>query len=541
MNDGQDRNSREQLWQHVQSGEKWDAVIIGGGIVGAAVLREAIRAGLKVLLLEQRDFAWGTSSRSSKMVHGGLRYVASGHFKIARDSVRERQRLLKQVPGLVEPLKYLFADRKGKFPGRRSFTALLLIYDLLARRMDHRFLNRNQLAFQAPQWQQEGLKGACQYTDAATDDARLVLRILQEAVDAGGQVLNYCSVESLLREDEGNGLNRVKGVVVRNTLTEEHATVLAGVVINATGVWTDQLRQTLAEESTVRPLRGSHLVFPAWKLPVFQAVTLMHPEDKRPVFIFPWEGSTVAGTTDLDHKQDLSVEPSISRQEVDYLFAVLQSEFPSVGLKESDVIATYAGVRSVIGTGRLNPSSEKREHCIWGEHGLVSVAGGKLTTFRLIAQDVLEAAARYLPTLKDIRSDAPVFESVEEPASLRLLVGADQCRRLIGRYGARVVPWIESAQPGELDLVPGTHTLWIEFKWAAAHERVVHLDDLLLRRTRIGLLVDNGAIEHLPRIKEMCQTLLDWDDRRWQQEVDRYVDLWQAYYSLPAAAEGASL
>jgi len=541
MNGGGDEERRDQLWQRLQSDEKWDAVIVGGGIVGAAILREAVRFGLKVLLLEQRDFAWGTSSRSSKMVHGGLRYVASGHFKIARDSVRERQRLLKQVPGLVEPLKYLFADRKGKFPGRRSFTALLMIYDLFARRMDHRFLNRNQLAFQAPQWQQDGLKGACQYTDAATDDARLVLRVLQEAVAAGGQVMNYCSVQSLLQEDNGHEAKQAVGVVARNILNDETASISAGVVINATGVWTDQLRQLLAAESTVRPLRGSHLVFPAWKLPVLQSVTLMHPEDKRPVFIFPWEGSTIVGTTDLDHEQDLSVEPSISRQEVDYLFAVLDSEFPSVGLKESDVISTYAGVRSVIGTGRLNPSSEKREHCIWNDNGLVSVAGGKLTTFRLIAQDVLEAASTYLPALKDVKSDAPVFDSVNGSTSLRLLLGADQCRRLIGRYGREIVPWIESAEQGELELIPGTHTLWTELKWAAARERVVHLDDLLLRRTRIGLLVKQGASEHLPRIKELCQSLLDWDDSRWQEEVERYNKLWQSYYSLPVAAEGASL
>lgn len=540
MNDGEDRDNRDQLWRRVQSGEKWDAVIIGGGIVGAAILREAVRVGLKVLLLEQRDFTWGTSSRSSKMVHGGLRYVASGHLKIARDSVQERQRLLKQVPGLVEPLKYLFADRTGKFPGRRSFTALLLIYDLLARRMDHRFLNRDQLAFQAPLWQQDGLKGASQYTDAATDDARLVLRVLQEAGDVGAQAMNYCAVQSLLIENEGSDSEQVVGVVARNVLDNETVSVPAGVVINATGVWSDQLRKHSVEESTVRPLRGSHLVFPAWKLPVFQSVTLMHPEDRRPVFIFPWEGSTIVGTTDLDHQQDLSMEPSISRQEVDYLFAVLESEFPTAGLRESDVISTYAGVRSVIGTGRLNPSSEKREHCIWDENGLVSVAGGKLTTFRLIAQDVLEAAGRYLPALKDVRNDASVFDSVEEPASLRLLVGADQCRRLTGRYGAGIVPWIESAQPGERELIAGTYTLWIELKWAAARERVVHLDDLLLRRTRIGLLVANGASEHLPRIKKMCQPLLDWDDGRWREEVDRYLGLWQSYYSMPATEEEAS-
>ena len=533
MNRPRYQPDRGQLWQRISGDQTWDAVIIGGGIVGASILREAIRSGLKVLLLEQRDFAWGTSSRSSKMVHGGLRYIAHGDFKTARDSVRERQRLLQQAPGLIEPLNYLFADRKGKYPRRWLFLALLTVYDLLARRIDHGFLKPDQLSWQVPYWNQDGLLGASQYTDAATDDSRLVLRLLQESTAAGACALNYCHVQTLLRGDDQCAGGRVTGVVARNEVTGECANVAARMVINATGVWADQVRNQVGGEPSLRPLRGSHLVFPAWRLPVFQAITCMHPADQRPVFIYPWEGATVVGTTDLDHEQELSAEPRITTAEVDYLFEILDSEFPSFRLKPVDVISSYAGVRSVVGTGRLNPSAEKRSHSIWDEHGVITVAGGKLTTFRLIARDVLRAASAYLPEFAQLGNDSQVFAVGAEPADLKLSLGADHRRRLLGRYGPEIVPWIAESDRRNLELIPGTRTLWIELQWAATRENIVHLDDLLLRRTRIGLLLPNGATAQLDRIRRLCQQPLGWTDQKWNQEVDRYTALWQAYYSLP--------
>ena len=521
-----------QFATRLKAAQPWDVIIVGGGIVGAAVLREAVRAGLKAVLLEQRDFAWGTSSRSSKMVHGGLRYIASGDIKITRDSVRERQRLLQQVPGLVEPMRYLFADRKRQYPGRWLFTALLSVYDLFAGKRDHRFLHKQDLLMQAPHWNEEGLTGACQYTDAATDDARLVLRLLQEAVADGGIAFNYCEVERVQQDNSG----LVSGVVARDVETGEQYTIAARVVVNATGAWADKMRTSMGAEPRVRPLRGSHMLFAPWQLPVYQSLTFMHPKDKRPVFIFPWEGVTVVGTTDIDHHQDLSQEPSITREEVDYLFTALASQFPNLELTESDVISSYAGIRSVVGTGALNPSREKREHCVWDEHGLITVTGGKLTTFRIIALDVLKALANYLPQVSQDHQEARIFAAGDEPESLRFLLAADQRRRILGRYGAAIIPWLEAQDTDNLGLIPGTQTLWLELGWAAANENVVHLDDLLLRRTRIGLLVQNGAAAHLPRIRRLCQSCLGWNDQHWQREEARYMALWQRCYSMPQAS-----
>lgn len=530
-----DKASRQCLWQQLvaeQGDSQWDMVVIGGGIVGAGVLREAARLNLKVLLLERQDFSWGTSSRSSKMVHGGLRYIASGDFRITRESVIERERLLREAAGLVNPLPYLFTSRKRQFPGRWAFTALLNIYDLFAGRRDHRFLAPDELELQAPHLQAEGLKGACQYTDATTDDSRLVLRIMDEAVQDGDvQLLNYVAVESLVQE-----AGRVVGVRARNLLNDESAEMRAKVVVNATGAWADKLRQQVGGEQHIRPLRGSHLVFPYHCLPVSQAVTLLHPADRRPVFIFPWEGVTVVGTTDLDHREDLDREAAITREETDYLLRLIDEQFPSLAVTESDVLSTWSGVRPVVSSGKLDPSAERRDHSVWQDQGLVSVAGGKLTTFRAIALDVLAAAADYLPMEGlDKKLDQPIFAPLQ-PVADRLvrLLPADQRRRLLGCYGADIVPWLLAEQAANLEAIPGTRTLWTELRWAASREAVCHLDDLLLRRTRIGLLVRDGAMEHMDRVRELVQPLLGWDDSSWGSEVERYRGICRDFYSLPA-------
>ena len=292
---------REALWNTLERGdESWDMVIVGGGIIGAGILREAARRGLKALLVEQRDYAWGTSSRSSKMVHGGLRYIAQGDIGLTRDSLRERERLLRELPGLIQRMGYYFTLRKGQFPGRLPFSILLTIYDRLAGIKDHRFFTRREVEQRFAGINSQGLKGACYYTDTVTDDARLVLRILQEAVGAGGRAANYMKVTSLLKST-----GKVVGVVIANVEAGGQLEVKARSVINATGAWADRLRNEVNPEKRVRPLRGSHLVLPAHRLPVSDVLTIFHPEDKRPVFIFPWEGATVVGNTDLDHHEDL--------------------------------------------------------------------------------------------------------------------------------------------------------------------------------------------------------------------------------------------
>ncbi|MBC7684741.1 MAG: glycerol-3-phosphate dehydrogenase/oxidase, partial [Bdellovibrionales bacterium] len=353
----------------VLAAREWDLLIIGGGITGAGILLEAARRGLKALLVEQRDFAWGTSSRSSKLVHGGLRYLKEGRFALTRESVRERNALMREASGLVEPQGFAFADYGRGKPGRTSFLAGLAIYDLMAGRRERHYLKGGEFLMLAPNVSRSALLGGVCYTDAKTDDARLVLRVLQEAQEHGGVAVNYLAAQALLRTGSRvTGARLVDGVDGVDGAAYE---VKARLVINATGAWADKLRGHAGAAPKIRPLRGSHLVLPAWRLPLAQAVSLMHPRDGRPVFAFPWEGVTLVGTTDVDHRGELNDEAAITRPELDYLLLALDAQFPQLRLSEADVLATYAGVRPVVDSGQADPSKEGREHAVWVDDGLL--------------------------------------------------------------------------------------------------------------------------------------------------------------------------
>jgi len=526
---------RNQLLARMRRGEAcdWDMIIIGGGITGAGVLREATRAGYRALLLEQRDFAWGTSSRSSKMVHGGLRYLGAGDFKLTRHSLTERERLLREAPGLVDRMGCYFTLRKGVFPGRRVFSMLLWLYDRLAGIKDNHYCDAEQMQKKFSGMAAQGLQGACYYTDAVTDDSRLVLRVLQESISAGGQALNYTRVDELLLEQ-----GKVRGVLLSDG--GEQLQLRAPVVVNATGAWADKLRGQVNAEKRVRPLRGSHLVLPKHCLPVSETLGLMHPVDKRSVFIFPWEGAIVVGTTDLDHSEELDSEASISEQEVDYLLQMLHNEFPQQAISRDDIIATYAGVRPVIGSEKSkDPSKERRDHAVWEDQGLVTASGGKLTTFRLIALDVLNAAAVHLPAAGSVKRndvDERVFSMPTLSAAELLPDRSGWAQRLLGRYGAAAKPMLDAAEPGEDQRISGTQFSLAECRWALRHEAVQHLDDLLLRRTRLGLLLRQGGEQLFDALQRIFSDELDWNEQQWQAEVSRYRRIWQSHYSLPSAA-----
>lgn len=504
----------------------WDLIVIGGGISGAGILREAARRGWTCLLLEQRDFAWGTSSRSSKMVHGGLRYIAKGQLKLTRDSVRERQRLLQEAPGLVDPLSFVMAHYQGQFPGPKVFGGLLALYDALAGKRNHLYYPLQALRYLAPGLKQDGLLGGTRFFDAVTDDARLVMRVLGEARGDGGEALNGVKVIELLRD---NG--RVVGLLGEDSESGRRFSFRSRVVAQATGAWADKLRATAGEH--VRPLRGSHLLLPAWRLPVAHAFSFMHGADRRPVFVFPWEGATVVGTTDLDHSEPLDQEARISSAEADYLLAACAQQFPAAAISARDVLSTWAGVRPVVSDGSVGrkPSDETREHALWLEPGCVTLAGGKLTTFRLLALEVLRACAEMLGRALDDQA-AATFPACP-PAPMPSLSPAQQ-RRLAGRYGCELPRLLALLGAVGSKRVAGSDTLWVELAWAAQNELVLHLDDLLLRRTRLGLLLAEGAKAELPQIRALCQVRLGWDDQRWEQEERDYLELWRRCYSLPA-------
>ncbi|CAG0936181.1 glycerol-3-phosphate dehydrogenase [Thermoflexales bacterium] len=517
-------NWREQIWSDLA--QAWDLIVIGGGITGAGILREASRAGLKTLLVEGHDFASGTSSRSSKLVHGGLRYLRNAQVKLTLDSVRERERLLREGRGLIEPLSFLIAGYLGDRPPAWIFGMGLLVYDVLGQHWAHQRYNAPKLQELCPQINAQDLVGGYHYYDAQTDDARLVLRVLREAVRAGGTAINYTRVAGLLRDRAG----QVCGVQLQDQVTGAAKEVIAPVVISAVGAWADRLRAQLNEQPRLRPLRGSHLIIPWHKLPLTQAVNFLHPIDQRPVYAVPWEGITLIGTTDVDHGAEVQTDPRLTEQEFDYLMMGVLHAFKPAGLSLRDVQATFSGIRPVVNTGQTDPSKESRESVLWDENGLLTIAGGKLTTFRLMALQALRAVRSRLPHHPHFKTKQRLLDPNDTPLIAELDPGV--ALRLFGRYGADTPSLLEAAQSSELHSIAGAPSLWAELRWAAREEGVVHLDDLLLRRVRLGLLLPQGGLAYSQRIRAIAQPELGWSDERWEQELRDYTALWNRCYSV---------
>ena len=542
---------RQQALAPLARSEQWDMLIIGGGITGAGIAREAARRGLAVLLIEQKDFAWGTSSRSSKMVHGGLRYIASGDYKTTLLSVRERERMLNEASGLVNEMHYVMPHYKGKFPPPWIFNTLLRVYDGLAGKRYSKYFKKDAFLNLNPGIKQEKFLGASQFSDAVTDDSRLVMRVLDEATHDGAQAINYLKAELLITNEQG----LVVGATLKDTASKDsnHTyDVHAKVVVSATGAWADTLRMQASKQTEqsfnkqIRPSRGSHLVVSQERLPLKQAYTFLHPVDKRAVFVFPWENRTVLGTTDLDHPALDDSEVGITNEEVDYLLLATNNLFDDANLNRKDVISTWAGVRPLISDGgdgkRVSPSKEKRDHSVWLDNNLVTVSGGKLTTFRLIALDVLKVCQKVLKldesaTQDNVSYSDQVFSNQTPTNPKFTTLPKSLQQRLQGFYGLQLDTLLELAHDDDLAYVPDSNTIWAEIRFAARFEQVIHLDDLLLRRTRLGLILPHGAMTPLisERLKQICQQELGWDEQNWQQEVQRYENLWQRYYHLPAA------
>ena len=512
---------RDEIWSRLD--QPWDVIIIGGGITGAGILGEAVRHGKKVLLVEAQDFSSGTSSRSTKLVHGGLRYLRQGQFLVTRKSVRERERLMQEGAGLVNPLGFDL----GVFPGDQMpkwmYGVGLAMYDALAGKWAHEAQTREEIIARVPPLDGSTVQGGYRYFDAQTDDSRLTLRVLREAVKQGGTAINYVRADKLLRTADG----RVRGVVLRDTApgASRTAEVQAKVVINATGAWADELRAELGHDKRLRRIRGSHLTFEHRRVPLPEAVSLLHPRDQRAVFAIPWEGVTILGTTDVDHGS-LDEEPSISDEEREYLLEAANKAFPVLELGPKDIISTWSGVRPVINTGKADPSKESREHAIWKEDGLLTITGGKLTTFAVMARDVLGAAEEELGGLQPrTRVLEPNVEGIEWPGSIT----DDERLRLLGRFGAEVLDITadrEGCRP-----IDGSIALWSELRHAARAEGIVTLSDLLLRRVRLGLLLPNGALDLMREIRAVAQPELGWDDAKWDAEVASYATTWKKAYA----------
>ncbi len=515
--------TREQIWADLD--QDWDLIVVGGGITGAGIFKRAVCGGLKTLLLEAADYSSGTSSKSSKLVHGGFRYLRSGQYDVTYESVRQREVLLRQARELVTPLGFIL-PYTGDARQQRMFRIGVVIYDLMGSKWNHRRLNLEQLNQIIPILQPEGMAGAYLYYDARLDDSRMVLRLIQEAMAAGGTALNYAKVEQLLRTNDG----MVRGAAVEDLSGARLGTreLKAKAIINATGPWTDQLRGQLGREGRVRPLRGSHLVVSYNDLPIPYAVTLMHPKDGRAMFAIPWEGRTIFGTTDLDHSLPLEQEPFCTDKEIEYMLEAVRSIFPQTNISEKSILSSFSGLRPIVRGDANDPSAESRAHLVLEEDGLVTITGGKLTIFEIMAEDALKAA---LPQIgKDLKRIENWFEPIPSMLETNQLT-AEGFAYLTGRYGQALPDLVNTANPEELRRVDELEMFWAELAFNARSGQVEHLDDLLLRRTRLGILLPEGGLGVMDKVKGMTQAALSWTEETWQSEISRYQEIYRLAYS----------
>ena len=498
--------------------EAFDVVVIGGGITGAGVARDAALRGLRVALLEAQDFASGTSSRSSRLVHGGVRYLEHGHLHLVFESSRERRTLLRIAPHLVRPLSFTWPVYQGARISRFRLSLGLGLYDALAMFRNtrrHERLSRNEILAKEPELNANGLLGGARYHDAATDDSRLTLANVVAAMEAGAAVLNHAPVTAL--EFVGG---RARGLRVRDGLTGDELTVRAETIVNATGPWSDTIRALEAPVTrrSVVASRGAHIAVPRARIGNRGAITMIHPADGRVLFTLPAGEQTIIGTTETaTNGSDPESQPS--REEVVYLLAAANAYFPSAALRDRDVIAAWSGIRPLaqqLSSG--DPGSASREHTIArGPRGVVHVTGGKLTTYRAMASQVVDvfANSRARDTQTAIvplpGGDRPPEEVLREAAgSIDDIAVRD---RLVTSYGTRWSDVWASAgtRPDLRHRLDDSHpVIGAEMVHGVTREMAITLGDLLIRRTHLAFESSDQARSIAPAVASIVAPLLGW-------------------------------
>lgn len=522
--------------------EPLDVLVIGGGINGAGIAREAALRGLRVGLIDKGDFASGTSSRSSKLIHGGLRYLELGDIRLVFSACQERDLLRRRLaPHLVRPLPFVFPVYRGDPRGVTAINAGLWLYDLLAAFRNiarHRRLSRDATRTMEPGLRQDGLRGAGYYYDCWTDDARLTLETVLSAWREGATVCNYVAVTAF-RHAADHG-NRVSGVELRDMLGTDVVDVDARVVVNAAGPWVDAVR-ALADPTAqpiLRVTKGVHIVVPRDRVGNQNAVVLRAPSDGRVMFVIPWGSGTLVGTTDTDYLGSLD-DVRADRGDVAYLLDAVNHYFPAAKLGIDDVVSAYAGLRPLVapeaGRNGGGPSAVSREEAILeSPDGLISLAGGKLTTFRRVAITVVDRVVRALRRQGE-RRRFPPSQSHRKPL---LGAGCGQARtgdvlplaeagweHLARRYGSRVsdVLGLLNGQARMREpLAPPARDLRGEVCIAATTEMAVRIEDVLRRRLHVALKDPSQGLAVVEEVVSLMADALGWDADRRDLELAAY-------------------
>ena len=521
--------------------EEFDLCVIGGGITGAGIARESSLRGLKTALVEKADFASGTSSKSSKLVHGGFRYLRQLDFRLVHEALVERYILLHLAPHIVWPQECIFPVYRDSREPPWMVRIGMVLYDLLSagrgiRR--HRMAAADELARLVPVLRRENLRGGAIYYDAKGDDFRLVLSSIQSAVLAGAQVASYVRAVGF----EKNG-GRITELACRDELGGETFTLRSRVFVNAAGPWSDQIRR-LAEPALsqrVRTTKGIHLLVPRTRLPLKQAFMVLSELDGRPLFAVPWRNIVLLGTTDTDFHGDPD-ELWATREEVDYLLQSFNHYFPAVHLTDGDIISSFAGLRPLVYEPDKPASAVTREHLIFeAPENVFNIVGGKLTTYRRMAADLLNVIRRRRPSLQiptgaaSLRTplygaevpDYPAFRQ-RERAQLTAKFGlpGEIADHLLDTYGVHVrdlEPFLLEDPSLRQPIVPGLPFIWAQLPYAIEHEMTVALDDFLIRRTHILSLDWDQGRSVADQAAGAMKLRLGWSEEEKQRQIARYL------------------
>ena len=513
-------------------GADFDVIVIGGGVTGVGCALDAASRGLSVALFEQRDLASGTSSRSSKLIHGGLRYLEQFHFQLIHEALRERG-LLRQTlaPHLVWPVPFIY-PLEHRVWERAYVTAGIGLYDGMAK-LGHSKLPRQwhlshkELVRVFPGIKKDAFIGGIRYYDAGTDDARFVLAVARTAAQEGAHILTSTGVSGFLRDGE-----RITGVVATCLESGRTFETRARVVINATGVWTDAVELLAGDESTeVTASKGVHIVIP--KDRIDSSVGFITKTKTSVLFLIPHGDFWIVGTTDTPWELDLA-HPAASKSDIAYVLEQL-NRIVETPITTDDIVGVFAGLRPLVTGNKASTAKLSREHSITEpEPGLITIAGGKFTTYRVMAQDTVDRACEAVdldvaPTRTD---QLPLVGTVgyrslkaqSDRLAMQYGLDAKQITRLLHRYGGETEEVLAYGEidPAMMDLIPSGTYLRAEILFAVEHEGALHLDDVLTRRTRISIESKDRGVDSAADVASIMADVLGWDGATIKRELEHY-------------------
>jgi len=534
--------SRDSIIRRLQE-QMYDILIIGAGITGAGVAREAAMRSLKTAIVDMQDFSAGTSSRSSKLAHGGIRYLSHGDMDLVKEATRERNWMREHIPHLVRPIPFLFVHLKdGKYK-KRDIIGACKIYDFLSDNNSefknykkHKWYSPEEVFEMEPGYVKDGNLGGVVYYDNNVDDARLTIEIIKEAVIRGAEALNYCKVIGYIKDS-----GKIIGVKCKDQEKDITFNVKAKLVINATGVWTDQLIENYPQEipkPLIRPTKGVHLQYKRKHVKNRMATIIFSISDGRAFFVLPRNKKfTIIGTTDTDFKEDLA-NPFCNKEDADYLIESVKFYFPNAELDYNNILSTYAGIRPLVMQKGKSESEVSRKHVIFfSDDGLLTITGGKLTEWRAMAEDLFDRI-----------DEKKIFTGIKKPTHFsrqKFLIGLEKeiwlkelknsgidlekdiANHLYQQYGKGAIKILELIKEDELfkkRIIEDNYFLVAEIIYILRNETTPHLIDIFCRRTEMSLWIDHRkAPEAAEKVAGIMANEYSWDDDQKNKEIQNYL------------------